>query len=58
MDIDILEGVNHVDSSCILLRKIPNSIAQIPVPVAISRTLLGSLKGARNNSLSKVITNK
>ncbi len=38
--------------------KSPNSIAQMPVPVAISRTFWGFVRGAKCSFLSIVITNK
>lgn len=38
--------------------EIPNSIAQIPVPVPMSRTFWGFVMGARCNLLSIVMTNR
>jgi hypothetical protein len=38
--------------------KSPNSMAQIPVPVAMSRTFWGLMRGARCSLSSMVMTNK
>jgi hypothetical protein len=38
--------------------KSPNSMAQIPVPVAMSRTFWGSVRGAICSESSMVMTNK
>jgi hypothetical protein len=49
---------NERKESLIHKAKSPNSIAQIPVPVAISRTFWGSVRGARCSLSSIVMTNK
>jgi len=56
MDIVVLRRISNRRLGTTVL--IPKSIAQIPVPVARSRTFRRFVMGARCSLLSKVMTNR